>query len=64
MRIAPKMSIVAPLPRLSRKPPRNGVISAAPMGNQRKMLAASSAVRWRLFSNMFTAYFWNGKIAE
>ena len=43
-RRAPPMSIVAPLPLRSRKLPRNGVMTAAPIGNQRKMFDAASAV--------------------
>ena len=35
-----QMSIVAPLPLRSRKLPRNGVMMAAPIGNQRKILEA------------------------
>ncbi len=55
IRIAPQMSIVAPLPRLSRKRPRNGVMAAAPIGNQRNMPAAVSADTCRLFSSMLVA---------
>ena len=60
----PRMSIVAPLPFLSRNQPRSGVMQAAPIGNQRKMSAAVVASRPRLLCNILAANFWNGKIAE
>ena len=61
---APIMSMVAPLPLVSRYLPRKGVITAAPMGNQRKMLAADSAeIPSRLHWSMFAPNLWNGKMA-
>ena len=60
----PRISIVAPLPLRSRNQPRNGVMKAAPMGNQRKMSEAAVAEIPRLLCNIFAANFWKGKIAE
>ena len=61
---APQMSIVAPLPLWSRYAPRKGVMAAAPMGNQRKMLAACCGVRSpMLHCSMLAPYLWNGTMA-
>ena len=64
IRMAPKMSIVAPLPLWSRYRPRKGVMAAAPIGNQRKMSAAVWADTPRLLSSMLVAKRWKGKMAE
>ena len=64
MSTAPSISMLAPFPLLSRKLPRKGVMMAAPMGNQKKISPASVLLIPRLHSNIFTAYFWNGKMAE
>ena len=61
---APKMSIVAPLPRWSRKFPKMGVIAAAPKGNTKNTQPACSAVYPKLHCSILIAYFWNGKMAE
>ena len=62
MMIAPSMSIVAPLPLLSRNAPRNGVSTIARIGNQRKRSAASVLGMLRVTSRKFVAYLWNGLV--
>ena len=64
IRIAPIISIVAPLPLWSRNQPSSGVRIMAPIGNQRKMSEACWLVMPRLLSSIPVAKRWNGKIAE